>query len=732
MTLMLAGAYVYLAYKQPVYKIQASLLVQDEKKGNEQGGLLKEMQAFASKQVVENEIEILRSFTLMERVVERLRLDVAYYHASTFGHREVYGNTPIELVIEKPNEELYKTLLEVSFPNTRTIKLDGQIYPLNIAVQTPYGILRFKNVRAVSDTTQPLFIWAMKRASAVNGYVRSLKAEPTSKSSTVIVLSLEDAVPAKGEAILNQLISEYNQAAVQDKNLIAANTLNFIDERLAILSGELANAESAVETYKSREGITDLSSQAQSFLQTVQQNDASLNQVNVQLAVLNDLQAYINKQSDQPGSAPATVGLNDPVLLSLVEKVNQLELQKEQLSRTTSSLNPLLQTLDSQIKSLKDNIAENIQTMRQMLLSSKQQYTAKNNQVEHVIRTIPRQERSLMNVTRQQAIKNNLYTYLLQKREETAVSYASSISDSRTIDRAQSGDVPVKPVKLMIYGMFGLLGMIIPFSVIAGRSLLSNRVSQQTDVEETTQIPIAGELMHKKQASFIVDYKQPSIISEQFRTLRASIRQLENEPRKSHVLLFTSSISGEGKSFASLNIGASLALVGLPTVILEMDLRRPTLPGVYNMDQSPGISDYLLGEASFFQILKQVPGYENYFMVPSGSSTANPAELLSSSRLSQLLNELREHFTYILIDTPPVGIVSDARLIAPLVDATYFMVRPGITPKNYLKQINSLRKEKRFPQLSIIMNAVDDDQNYQYSKAYYVQAKSKSILPRNS
>lgn len=731
----LGCAYMYLLYKQPVYKIQASLLVLDEKEGKDPRNVLQEVQVSAPKKVVENEIEILRSATLMKRVVKTLRLDNQYYKKTKFGKREIYGESPVELIVERGNEALYKAPLELSFPDNYNVRINNQAYPLNQSVQTPYGTLRFMARQPKMDTAQTLFVRASQPAAVANEYVGRLKAEPTSKTSSVVTLTLEDAVPAKGEAILNQLISEYNQAEIRDKNKVGASTLKFIEDRLKNISGELAAVEKNVESYKSTQGITDLGVQGQSFMLTAKENDSRLSEVNIQLAALDELQKYVNSRPENRGGTPATVGLNDPTLLGLISKVTSLELERKQKAGTISDQNPVIQTLDNQIQETKTNIRENIQTMKSMLTKSKEGYVAKNNDLENQIRAIPQQQRRLMDIERQQTIKNELYTYLLKKREETAVSFAAAIADSRMIDAAQSSPGPVKPVKPMIYILFGLIGFLVPIGLIAGTDVLNTKVVRRMDVEESTRVPILGELgRNRDRKPFVITSRSKSMIAEQIRALRANLQYLRSDDSESQVLLFTSSISGEGKSFISLNLGASLALVDRPTVILEMDLRIPKLHTVFNLDNTIGISNYLTGEATLDEVLKPMPGHKNYFIITSGTlQQQNPAELLSGPRLSQLVQELRDRFQYVIIDTPPIGLVSDAQLVAPLADATFYVVRHEVTPKSSLRMVDTLHREQRFNNLNIILNAVGDSESYhsgkEYKNHYYAQEGRRRWLP---
>ncbi|GAB3893306.1 GumC family protein [Spirosoma agri] len=715
---LLAIAFVYLRYQQPIYRSQASLLVKDEKKGLDSESMLKELEIFAPKKVVENEIEVLKSYTLMGRVVKQLHLNVFYYQDTPYGKREVYSQSPVRVIVEQASPGLYSddTPIKISFTNTKTVQIGEQSYPVNTSIQTPYGRLRIFPRQAISAATEPVFIRVLREPKVVNGYLRVLKAEPTSKASTVIMLSLETGTADKGEAILNRLIDVYNEAAVLDKNRVAANTLNFIEDRLRLVAGELESVEKGVEQYKSDNGITDLTTQAQGFLETVQRNDAELSQVSVQLGALREIEEYIRQQPGNRNGTPATLGLSDPTLINLIQTATKLEAQRNDLAQTVPEQNPLLRTLDAQIRSVKAHMAENVSTMRSILTKAQNQFLRTNQKMEGTIRTIPSKERTLLNITRQQAIKNDLYTYLLRKREETAVSFASTISDSRLIDVARSDEKPTKPNQPLTYFLFLLVGLLIPAGAIATRDVVHNRVIKRTDVEAQTQTPILGEIVRKRSPeSLVVSSRMHSVIAEQIRALRTNLSFLRENRTSSQVLLFTSSINGEGKSFLSLNLGASLALVGSRTVILEMDLRKPQLRNSLDLDDGPGLSNYLIGETTVDALIQPIEDNENYYIIRSGPLPPNPSELLSSNRLEKLILELRERFNYVIIDAPPIGLVTDAQLIAPYVDATLYVVRHDVTPRNYLKLIEMLHREKRFNKLNIVLNGVGDGESNYYS-----------------
>ncbi|GAA4457277.1 polysaccharide biosynthesis tyrosine autokinase [Nibrella saemangeumensis] len=713
----LIAGYVYLLYATPLYKIQSSLLVKDENKGISEENVLKELDFFTPKRVIENEVEILRSYTLMEKVAEQLGLDVRYYQKTPFGNREIYNRAPIKMDVQEALPPLYEEKIQVDFVNTGKVRIDNTTYPLNEAVNTPYGRLTFIATKPFSDTTQPVIIQADPLAETVQDYLKKLNVEPSSKASTVLLLSLEDAVPQKGVDILNHLIDAYNAAAVEDKNRIVANTLQFIETRLKLVSGELSSVEKDIESYKSTQGITDMSAEAQVLLSKVEQNDAQLSQTNIQLGALADIERYVLSSGAAKGNIPVTLGLSDPVLVGLIGKLTELELQRDAMARTTSEANPLLRALEDQITATKTNVYETIQNHKKILNGTRQQLLATNGRFESLIRSVPKKERALMDITRQQSIKNHLYTYLLQKREETALSYAATVADSRTIDKARSGSRPVKPIKPLIMLLFASVGLLIPVIGITLRDLLNKRVASRTDIDEMTNAPVIGEIAHVRHKNpIVVSGNDRSAVSEQIRALRTNLQFLRSGSNNL-ALLVTSSISGEGKSFVTVNLGASLALIKRPTVILEMDLRRPTLHSKFGLPMQTGLSNYLVGQAELDDILVPIPGYNNYWLIPCGPIPPNPTELLTSPRLEELFVKLRELFDFVLVDAPPVGLVTDAQIIGEHTDATLYMVRYNVTPKQSLRSIETLYKEQRLRKLSLVLNSVESESMYGYG--YY-------------
>ncbi|GAB3264743.1 polysaccharide biosynthesis tyrosine autokinase [Larkinella harenae] len=722
---MIVAGFVYIWFTEPIYQVQASLLVKDEPKGTADNGVLKELNLYSPSKVVENEIEILKSNTLMKKVVDSLDLTVRYFRSTPFGKREIYEESPIRIVLNEPTPNLYRADLEIGIISPTTIRLNDWVYPANQLINTPFGRLQVFIKQPVVYSNEPLVVQVMTEAQAIRYYLSQLTVEPSSKASTVLVMTIEDAVPSKGEAILNQIIANYNSAATDAKNRQVTSALNGIRSRLKLVSGELAALEKSIEEYKTTNRISGVGAWAQTLLNKLQSNDAQLNQVAIQLSTLVDVEKYVRAQPGNRGAVPAITRFDDPALTTLITKLADLDQQRTQLLRSSSDSAPMLRSIDDQIAAIRGGIAQAVATQRSVLIRSRNQLLATNKQYEAQVRAVPARERELVNITRQQAIKNNLYTYLLQKQEETTLSYASVDTNSQVIDTASGSPEPVKPIKLLILSVFGIIGLLIPILVIRVRKFFNERVSSRAEINEATATPVIGEIAYvRHEFPIIVNGRKRSVAAEQIRALRTNLQFMRDKPEDTQVLLFTSSLSGEGKSFLSLNTAVSIALVGRPTVIVDMDLRRPKLHKALNMLNFRGSSSYLKNEANLDDVLQQVPGFDNLFIISCGPIPLNPSELLSGPRLGEMVEELRARFDNIIIDAPPIGLVTDAQLVGAYSDVTIYAVRHNITNRAHLKFVDQLYRDKRFPNLNIVLNSVKNRFSYDYRYYYYRSSKN--------
>ena len=724
----LSSAFIYLRYQTPVYNIQSSILIKDEKKGLGQDAMLKELDIFSSNKVVDNEIEILKSYTLMEKVVNDLNLQVSYFTKENFRiEEELYAESPVRLQFRQVNEQVYLEPLDLRIIDQKHAQFNGIKIPVNREVKTAFGIFTL-SLTGKNPEIKDLTITVSPVAKVAEGLLTSLKVEPSSKMSSVLLLSIEDAKPYRGRDVINKLVNVYNLAGLEDKNEVAANTLRFIEDRLVLISRDLTDVEKSVENYKSREGITDISAESSLFLESVQENDNQLSQIKIQQSVLNNIDQYVRNKENATGTVPATLGISDPTLLGLIESLSELESRRAEAVQMVKAGNPIVSAIDDQIRGIKSNLSENLQTLRKSLAITRQQLESRNNRMEGMIKTVPGKERALVDITRQQGIKNNLYVYLLQKREETALSYASAVSDSRTIDLARNSAKPVKPVKRNIYLLFALMGMAVPFAIIYLIDLLNDKIRSRRDIEKATDAPILADISFSEHyEAIIVSSSSRNIMGEQIRSLRTNLSFL-NPGKGVQSILFTSTMSGEGKSFISLNLGASLAMTGKKTIILELDMRKPKLHAALKMPNKLGLSNYLIGKATLDEIIFPVAGQDNYYIITCGDIPPNPAELLLTDRLADLYRELRETFDYIITDAPPVGIVTDAQILEQQADATLFVLRHEFTPKERLKGLDMLFREKKFKNLNVVFNAVKQGgkYGYGYGYGYYQESEQKS------
>lgn len=720
-------AAIYLRYTIPIYQSSATILIKDQKKGMDDSQLLEGLNMLGSTKIVENEIEVIRSRSLSSQVVRKLHLYAPITQEGSVISKGAYAISPVRLEHKNPDSLVPVKKVYFSYDDKKgQVTIDDKAYKVSEWVKTPYGELRFYN-NPYYDGTQsadPLFFSLYPVRNVTRSVVSNLDVNPVSKMGTVISLSFRDPVPQRGEDILNELIAEYNKANINDKNALAANTLAFVQDRLHFVVQELDSVESRIQQYKTQKGIVDISEQGRQFLATVGENDARVSEINVQLAVLDQVQSYVTTNSSKAGIVPSTLGVNDPVLSQLLDRLYAAESQYERLKKTTAENNPMMVSLQDEIAKIRPGIMDNISAQRRNLEASKRNISNTNRQYSSMLRTVPTKERELLEISRQQSIKNNIYTFLLQKREETALSYASTVADSRLIDHAESTAGPVSPKPQFVYLLAVLLGLSLTIGVITIKEVLNRNVLFRSEIEEMTTFPIIGEIAYdnSKEPIVIAEGKR-NFIAEQFRQLRTSLGYMGINNRKKKILL-TSTIPGEGKSFIAGNLGISLALTGKKVVLIELDLRKPKLSNMFNISREVGITNFFIGDKEADEIIKRTEQNENLFIIPSGPIPPNPSELILNGRMEELLNYLETVFDYVIIDTAPVSPVTDAYILSPMCDATLYIVRHGYTPKAYVQMLDHNNKVKGLKNLAIVFNGVRSrgigryDYGYGYGQSY--------------
>ena len=720
----ITAAWFYLQITQPIYLAKTTLLIKDEKKGiaaGAEGTIMEEMAQFNGNKLVENEIEILKSQMVMGQVVKELNLDVSIDVKDGLKTIDLYAKSPAIVKTELISEFALENPLIIHLVGSTKFRINNEkiSYEFGQKLRNPWGI--FAVEKGVASPYKDIQVHFHNVQGMTGGMLGRLAVSLVNQKSTVLELTFEDPSLQRGKDVLNKLLDVYVQSSLNDKNSEASNTLKFIESRLGLITGELGDVEKDVEVYKTSKGLTDISAESQLFLENIKENDAKLNEINTQIKILESVDNFVQN----PGAgaaAPATYMINDPVLISLLTKFNELDLQRERYARTTQAGNPLLETITTQLTQTRQAIRENVQNLKRGMSVTKENLEGINTRFSSGLRTIPQKEREYVGIKRQQTIKENLYLYLLQKREETALAYASTVTDSRLIDAPVASFSPIKPKRSVIWLGSLAAGVVIPLLLINLIFLLNNKVQSREQIEKTTHASVLGEigLMKSKKgqdpSEAIIKMTSRSAVAEQFRALRTNLQYLGDGSCRT--IMFTSSIGSEGKSFISINLAASLAYSDKRVVLLGLDLRKPSLHERLEIPNKKGVSNYLVGQKNLKELIQSTSIHPKFDVITSGPLPPNPSELISNGRLPELIAELRQEYDYVLIDSPPFGLVTDAALIADHVDATLYVVRFNYTLRDHLTRIADLQRNKRFANLSIIYNGVNYGSGYGYGYGY--------------
>ena len=734
----LIAAYVYLYIATPVYNISATVLIKDDKKGgnsNNVAGLdeLGLSGLITSSQSIDNEIEVLRSKTLVKEVVNYLNLYVTYQDDDQIPSKELYKTSPVQVsMIPQEAENLKKNIviemvvqpqgsLDVNV-KMRDKEIQKHFEKLPAILPTDQGTLSFfqtkdsissKKMEEVSYPVQDVRHITATISQPMNvarGYCENLSIEPTSKTTSVVTLSLKNSSLQRGQDFINQLLEMYNRNTNNDKNEIAQKTAEFIDERIGIISKELGSTEADLETFKRDAGITDLSSDAQIALTSNAEYEKKQVENRTQISLVEDLKKYLGHNEYE--ILPSNVGLKDITLAAQIDRYNEMLIERKRLLRTSTENNPAIINLDTSIRATKANVQATLEGTLQGLFITKADLDREAKRYMRRISDAPGQERQYVSIARQQEIKAGLYLMLLQKREENAIMLAATANNAKIIDDAIADVIPVSPKRSIIYLAALCLGIAIPVVVIYLIDLTKFKIEGRADVEKLTSVPIAGDIpltdeKNTKEGSIAVFENQNNLMSETFRNIRTNIQFMLQNDKK--VILVTSTVSGEGKSFTSANLAISLSLLGKKVVIVGLDIRKPGLNKVFNLSsKEKGITQYLANpEMDLMSLVQSSDVNRNLYILPGGTVPPNPTELLARDGLDKAIEILKKNFDYVILDTAPIGMVTDTLLIGRVADLSVYVCRADYTHKAEYTLINELYHEKKLPNLCTIIHGVD-------------------------
>lgn len=718
--LCLTCTWFYLRYATWVYEITATVMINDEKKGgrNTASPALEELGFMSSGGNIDNEIEILKSKSLIQNVVSELNLYAAYLTKGRIGERDLYTDSP---VIAEMNPEYLHRLrepieLEAEDLGQGKYRINGEEMTLPATLHTPQGDVQISARPEVQPLPgQIIYITLSRPINMAKGYLGALTVEATSKTTSIALITLKNSNPKRGEDFINKLVELYNRDANNDKNLVAQKTAGFIDERIDIINRELDSTEKKLENFKRDAGLTDISTDAQLFLQENSEYEKKSAENNMQINLVEYLKEYIEKNENKYNVIPANVGLTDIPLSGLIKQYNEQVLEYKRLKRGTYAGNPALKQAENSLDAMHATLGTSINSLHKGLLITRADLARQTGKYSGRIRKAPEQERELAGIARQQSIKSGLFLMLLQKREENAITLATTVDNARIVDAPIAGDRPVSPQSIICWLIALILGFVIPVVYIYIAELLRFKISGREDVEKLTPAPITGEIpfrenKDKEENDIAVKENDNNLMSEVFRSLRTNLQFiLGNEGKK--VILVTSTSPGEGKTTIAANLGMSLALLGKKVLIIGLDIRKPRLAeafGIHEAENRKGITAYLSNPEDIEPDELILPsGTSGHLsLLPAGAIPPNPAELLSRESLGKIIGKLRSRYDYILIDSAPVGSVTDTLIIAHHADVTLYVCRAGYTFKSAFGLVNELEKKGKLPHLSLVINAV--------------------------
>ena len=712
-------AFAYLFYTTPLYKVVSRVVISDDRRGQtvEMISAFSDLGMNAPKSNLDNEIEILRSQTLMKSVVDSLRIRVGYFKKETFGRREIYKNTPVFVSVPNPISFGLLTIDLVS-ENVLSIRSDdfNQQVEIGKDFDSPWGLLNISHNPFGSESF-PIEVLIKNP----KGSLPSVAINAVNKTSSVVELSLITATPQKGQDIINTLVAHYNKNAIEDKNYVALSTIDFIDERLSVVSGDLQEAEKRVVDYQVSQGITNMQVQENLLLSSSSEYGKKITDVDIQLDFLAKIKEFILNPVNRDRAIPSNVGITDPTVISSIRNYNELHSEMQRSTVGVLESHPLRIEYNNRIATYRDQVLNGISLAENAEQAKKREFQRQENLSMGRARNLTSQERQTRDLSRQQNLKEGIYNYLLQKREETGLTLATATPNAKVIDPAFYSTNPVKPKKMIILLAALMIAVIIPIAIIYIKDLFDNKIHTKEDVIRGVSAPFLGIVPVTKgnNVSPFPVLKARSSIAERFRSIISNLGFILGH-EKQKIISVTSFTSGDGKSFFSRNLAMTLATTGKKTLLVDMDLRKSMLTKTLEkITKDKGIAAFLSDpKMEIKDIIDTSHAYhKNLDIIPVRVFPPNPAELLSSERLEQLFKSIAdENYEYVILDTAPVGLVSDIYSVNPYVLATIFLLRSDYTLRRALPEIQELYKGKKLNNLGVVLNAVTDENIYGYGQ----------------
>lgn len=735
LSILICGGIAWYNYARAplVYFRSATVIIKDPSNKASTSGLDR-FDNFINKVNVANEILQFRSKKLMREVVQRVHADVSYQIKDGLRSNELYNESPV--LVSLPD-----ALPEQSFSFTMTLK-DAKTVTLSdfsgieakpsyeVALNDTVAIIEGMNVVVTATNylrdswlNTPIRVQKLPVESMVNYYKNALGIQQEEEEASILTLALKDSSPARAEDVLNTLITVYNEEAIKEKNQVAVNTANFINERLIIIERELGNVESNLESFKQRNQIVDIASSAGMYMTESQKYNADAMELETQLRLANFIKDYLTDPGKETDLIPSNTGISDMNIENQISLYNAAKLKRDHLIDDSSVNNPVVQELNNSLRAMKQSIIRAVDNMIVSLNVKRNDAQNREMRAQDRVTAIPTKERQMLSIERQQKIKEALYLFLLNKREENALSQAMADNNARVIDGAEGSNAPISPNRNRILLLGLLVGIALPGAVCLAILFMDTRVHGRKDIEGVTSVPYLGEIPLDKEAMkdhrkkvMVVKEQGDDIVSEAFRILRTNMAFLSKKDKPAQVITFTSFNIGAGKTFIARNLSMSLAYLKKRVVMVDLDIRKGTLSrhfGHYHV----GVTNYL--SDNMVKVDDIIQHQEGFDLIPAGILAPNPAELLMDNRLDELMNELRTRYDYIIADNVPVGLIADATIANRIADLTIFVVRAGKLDRRQLPDIEKLYQEKKLKNMALVLNGANPERHgYGYSYGY--------------
>lgn len=718
--LMMGLAYLKLRYSIPIYSVNGKMLVKKSSSPYSNGGEKFDdifmMQGGSNS--LTDEIEIIKSRLMAARVAKSLGLQVQFYNKGKIRTSIIHPkDMPFIFEFENHEDSTSGFGLNIFTVNNSQFRLSetGTLYNYGQWIDVALGKIKLTlSGRSFQPFGSNQFIISYQPLQNVAaGLSGSINVVPSGDyGSNVLSVSYKTENIKWGQDIVNGFMEEYQQSGLEDKRQIAVNTLSFIDDQLVAVKKDLGSVEKNLQNYREQQRVFNPDLQSQLYYNELSESEKQLTQSGVKLKVAEYLSNYISDKKAPFRMVPALLGIEEPSLSEQITEFNKLQLDRETALKTTTPENPLIKNYEAGIERLRNDMIQNLQHVRQTYLVEINDIDKKNREADSQIRSMPGKQKQLLEVTRQQKILEELYSYLLQKKLETSISSASTISNIKVLEPAMVAGGPVSPNRNSLYTIFIMLGIAIPVGIIVLLEYLNDKVKTKTDIEKITDAPVLGEIGHAEEGgALVVTKNNRQFIAEQFRIVRSNMQYIMPRIDKP-VILVTSSFSGEGKSFISTNLGAVLAISGKRTIILEFDIRKPKIMEGLGLNERKGITNYIVGNTTINEIIYPVPGQDNLYVIPCGPVPPNPAEMLLDEKIAVLFTQLKMQFEVIMVDTAPIGLVSDAITLGQHADAAIYIVRHNYTYKKQVQLIDEIYVKKKLPNLAIIINDINTKGSY--------------------